>query len=81
MTKVTNGGALRHGGPLSLKLPYKLRMIRNGRQVACDPMAPSVGSLEEQPLRRNPTQQDKKKGCREKKCSNWKGGKCRCGRD
>ncbi|MEX1315773.1 MAG: hypothetical protein AB1Z22_01450 [Synechococcaceae cyanobacterium] len=23
----------------------------------------------------------KKKGCKEKKCSNWKGGKCRCGRD
>jgi hypothetical protein len=25
-------------------------------------------------------QQDKKKGCREKKCSKWKGGKCHCGR-
>jgi hypothetical protein len=25
--------------------------------------------------------QSKKKGCKEKKCSNWKGGKCRCGRD
>ncbi|MEB3166474.1 MAG: hypothetical protein VKO65_07365 [Cyanobacteriota bacterium] len=23
----------------------------------------------------------KKKGCKRKKCSNWKGGKCRCGRD
>jgi len=23
----------------------------------------------------------KKKGCKKKKCSNWKGGKCRCGRD
>lgn len=23
----------------------------------------------------------KKKGCKQKKCSNWKGGKCRCGRD
>jgi hypothetical protein len=26
-------------------------------------------------------QQAKKKGCKQKKCSNWKGGKCRCGRD
>jgi hypothetical protein len=23
----------------------------------------------------------KKKGCKQKKCSNWKGGKCRCGRE
>ena len=23
----------------------------------------------------------KKKGCRRKKCSKWKGGDCRCGRD
>jgi hypothetical protein len=26
-------------------------------------------------------QQDKKKGCKKQKCSNWKGGKCRCGRE
>jgi hypothetical protein len=26
-------------------------------------------------------QQAKKKGCKKRKCSNWKGGKCRCGRD
>lgn len=25
--------------------------------------------------------QSKKKGCKQKKCSNWKGGKCHCGRD
>jgi hypothetical protein len=24
---------------------------------------------------------EKKKSCRERKCSKWKGGKCRCGRD
>ena len=24
---------------------------------------------------------DKKKGCKQSKCSKWKGGKCRCGRD
>ncbi len=23
----------------------------------------------------------KKKGCKQKKCSNWKGGRCHCGRD
>lgn len=23
----------------------------------------------------------KKKGCKQKKCSNWKGDRCRCGRD
>jgi hypothetical protein len=23
----------------------------------------------------------KKKGCKQKKCSNWKGGKCQCGRE
>jgi len=25
--------------------------------------------------------QSKKKGCKKQKCSKWKGGKCRCGRD
>jgi hypothetical protein len=25
--------------------------------------------------------QDKKKGCKKSKCSNWKGGQCKCGRD
>ena len=34
----------------------------------------------------NPSQargpvQSKKKGCKQRKCSHWKGGKCRCGRD
>ncbi len=28
-----------------------------------------------------PLEHSKKKGCKTKKCSNWKGGKCRCGRD
>jgi hypothetical protein len=26
-------------------------------------------------------QAQKKKGCKQSKCSKWKGGKCRCGRD
>jgi len=25
--------------------------------------------------------QRKKKGCKKDKCSKWKGGKCRCGRE
>jgi hypothetical protein len=31
-------------------------------------------------VQRGPVQA-KKKGCKERKCSKWKGGKCRCGRD
>lgn len=26
-------------------------------------------------------QQSRKKGCKKSKCSHWKGGKCKCGRD
>jgi hypothetical protein len=29
----------------------------------------------------SPLQTAKNKGCKKKKCSNWKGGKCRCGRE
>ncbi|MEA5392814.1 hypothetical protein VB738_16250, partial [Cyanobium gracile UHCC 0139] len=48
------------------------------------PMAPSLGSLPNVPAPitvRGPQPQAKKKGCRQKKCSKWKGGKCCCGRD
>ncbi|WP_216922706.1 hypothetical protein [Synechococcus sp. CCAP 1479/9] len=47
-------------------------------------MAPSLGSLPDVPApisARGPQPQAKKKGCRQKKCSKWKGGKCCCGRD
>jgi hypothetical protein len=30
---------------------------------------------------RGSLQAAKKKGCKQQKCSKWKGGKCRCGRD
>jgi len=43
-------------------------------------MAQPIGPSEQQQRRRAPVQQDKKKGCRQQKCSKWKGGKCRCGR-
>ncbi len=29
----------------------------------------------------SPLQTAKKKGCKKSKCSKWKGGKCRCGRE
>lgn len=32
-------------------------------------------------LRSSALQVEKKKGCKQSKCSKWKGGKCRCGRD
>jgi hypothetical protein len=32
-------------------------------------------------LRPGSLQVEKKKGCKQSKCSKWKGGKCRCGRD
>jgi hypothetical protein len=31
--------------------------------------------------RRSLVQQDKKRGCRQQKCSKWQGGKCGCGRE
>jgi hypothetical protein len=33
------------------------------------------------PLGQRGLSADKKKGCKQSKCSHWKGGKCRCGRD
>jgi hypothetical protein len=44
------------------------------------PLGPRSVSSPEAPVA-NRLQQAKKKGCKQKKCSNWKGGKCRCGRD
>jgi hypothetical protein len=44
-------------------------------------MAPSLATLPDAPTAARGPQQSKKKGCRKKKCSKWKGGKCCCGRD
>jgi hypothetical protein len=44
-------------------------------------MAQPIGSPERDAVSGRALQQAKKKGCKQKKCSNWKGGKCRCGRD
>jgi hypothetical protein len=46
-------------------------------------MASAAGSASDlpQPSRQAPLACGKKKGCKQKKCSKWKGGKCRCGRD
>ncbi|SBO41811.1 hypothetical protein [Cyanobium sp. NIES-981] len=46
-------------------------------------MAQPIGPANDQPdpaARRGPAQ-SKKKGCKKNKCSHWKGGKCRCGRE
>jgi hypothetical protein len=51
-------------------------------------MAQQIGcSSDEAPSQRNApgqgiaTAHAKKKGCKKKKCSHWKGGRCRCGRE
>lgn len=46
-------------------------------------MAQSIGPTKDTPYplgQRGPSA-EKKKGCKKSKCSKWKGGKCRCGRD
>lgn len=43
------------------------------------PIGPSNEALS--PLGKRGPSADKKKGCKKSKCSHWKGGKCRCGRD
>lgn len=43
------------------------------------PLGPQSDASQASPARG--PMQDKKKGCRQKKCSKWKGGKCCCGRD
>ena len=44
------------------------------QQIGC----PSDGVT---PNQHASTAHAKKKGCKQKKCSHWKGGQCRCGRD
>jgi len=45
-------------------------------------MAQQIGCRsDEAPKRRTARGHAKKKGCKKKKCSHWKGGQCRCGRD
>jgi hypothetical protein len=44
-------------------------------------MAQPIGPQDPKPSRPPLPQPQKKKGCRQGKCSKWKGGKCRCGRD
>ena len=46
-------------------------------------MAQEIGRHSEVPTsnKGRTSEQAKKKGCKKKKCSHWKGGSCRCGRD
>lgn len=66
------------------------KLERSGRSLAPPPpllaMSSAIGAANAHTSpnpgqRRGPLQAAKKKGCKQKKCSNWKGGKCRCGRD
>ena len=41
----------------------------------------AIGPLEDPCLALLTLRQSKKKRCKKQKCSHWKGGKCRCGRD
>ncbi len=47
--------------------------------VMAKPIGPSNDA--QSPLGQRSPSADKKKGCKQSKCSHWKGGKCRCGRD
>ena len=60
--------------------PDKLRTLLNST-ASTPSMAQPIGPQDSAQPRRSLAQQDKKKGCKEQKCSKWKGGKCRCGRD
>jgi hypothetical protein len=46
-------------------------------------MAKPIGPSNDTPAPLGPRgpRAEKKKGCKQSKCSKWKGGKCRCGRD
>ncbi|QVV69262.1 hypothetical protein [Synechococcus sp. LA31] len=53
-----------------------MRLILNSK------MAQEIGRhSDEAPMKRPSGEHAKKKGCKQKKCSHWKGGQCRCGRD
>jgi hypothetical protein len=43
--------------------------------------APSPSSVANPATGAAGLRQPKKKGCKQTKCSKWKGGKCRCGRE
>lgn len=44
-------------------------------------MAQQIGCHSDEAPKARTTEHAKKKGCKKKKCSHWKGGECRCGRD
>lgn len=76
MTNVTSGLDRSIGGALAPQERHKMRLILNSR------MAQEIGRHSDKaPIKRPSSEQAKKKGCKKKKCSHWKGGQCRCGRE
>jgi hypothetical protein len=67
-------------GQESASRPGKLQTLLNST-ASTPSMAQPIGPQESAQPRRSLAEQDKKKGCKQQKCSKWKGGKCRCGRD
>jgi hypothetical protein len=54
----------------------------SGAAPMAKPLGPIDDSAAQAAGRQRPgsLQVEKKKGCKQSKCSKWKGGKCRCGR-
>ena len=67
-------------GQESASRPGKLQTLLNSTASTFS-MAQPIGPQEPVQLRRSLAQHEKKKGCKQQKCSKWKGGKCRCGKD
>ena len=67
-------------GQESASRPGKLQTLLNST-ASTPSMAQPIGPQESAQPRRSLAEKDKKKGCKQQKCSKWKGGKCRCGRD
>ncbi|MXW11793.1 MAG: hypothetical protein F4099_06410 [Synechococcus sp. SB0673_bin_10] len=56
--------------PRLLAIVLRSWIAETGSSGRLDPMHPIAS-----------TQRNRKKGCKRSKCSKWKGGSCRCGRD
>lgn len=41
----------------------------------------TANAINDCPIPQASLRQEKKKGCKQSKCSKWKGGKCKCGRE
>jgi hypothetical protein len=80
VTNITAHGAGERGDAKGAAKPDKLQTLLNST-ASTSSMAQPIGPQEPVQPRRPLAQHDKKKGCKQQKCSKWKGGKCRCGKD